>query len=778
MPMIANVIINVSSSNVDQKYDYLVPKDLEPIILVGTRVKVPFGKGDRTIMGYVLGLSENTVYSQNMKEIIEVLDGEPILTDNQIKLASYIAFDTLSPLIRVLNLMIPKALQLKTKKYLSVDNYQALDADLALKFGGKQIIEYTNNLNIYNNKIRNEIKKGNLHLVYDALDNNNIKQVTKYYVNPDCLTDRTLRLNEHVRDVLHQMLNEKPLEINQIADRYELSIYRINNLIKHNCFFKTLEKVSRVKNRNIQVAYHKYQEIDYQEIDKDFSKIKSSNNQPILWIPKDNKETEMMIFKIINENLNNHKNTLIICPDILLTYKYSSLIRKETNLDVACINSNIGNGEIFDYYQEIKENQYPIMVTSPVGSLFPYENLGTIIMMNTENDNYFNDQSPRYDLKKVMIKKAQLEKINLVMHSFSPTVVEYCRGLQTNYLMIDNRESKNTCQNIEIIDLKEELIKGNTSYISDNLLKQIRVCKARNKQSVLIINNRNYSSSVICRTCGYVFRCPKCELTLKYSKKKEQLVCPACSYRIPYQKVCPSCSSSNLLLSGVGIEQIEEELKERLPNFHLTLIDNPDFTSFQEKLIEIEDQATDIIITTDTFARSIYNQNIGLVGVINIDSIAMSNNYNANERAYNLLVNTSALLENDRDGRMIIQTYHTENYILNDFITGDYKEYLKKEISNRKLLKNEPFYFINRILIKGGYQDIFTEADLIKKILKELLKEQIYIIGPSYNYSEMAAQLIIKHRLENISEYYQKIYSQYQNSNTIKVIFDKYPKYL
>ena len=155
----------------------------------------------------------------------------------------------------------------------------------------------------------------------------------------------------------------------------------------------------------------------------------------------------------------------------------------------------------------------------------------------------------------------------------------------------------------------------------------------------------------------------------------------------------------------------------------------------------------------------------------------MSSNYNAFEKAYNLLVNTNELLQYNKEGYFIIQTYNIDTPIIHDFITGDYVNYLKKEINNRKLLKNEPFYFINRILVKAKYEEMFVEADLIKRLLKEMLHEQVFIVGPSYNKAEMAAQIIIKHRFSDISKYYNKIYEQYQYSD-VQVIFDKYPKYL
>lgn len=776
--MIASVIVTVSTSHVDQQFDYNVPSTMQDIIKVGSRVKVPFGNSDRTIMGYVVDLKDITDYSGNIKSIMELLDIEPLINKTQFELAKYIQYDSLSPMVRILNMMIPKALRLKTIKYINVLNYGDLDADLALAFNGKTLIEYTSSLYEYNSKIQKEREKGNIKITYDATTQTKEKVVNKYVIDMDAYFTINLKTSDYVKDVLRRLVDEEPLTVNEISDNYEISHYMVNNLIKKGILKKVVEKVTRVNEKQV-VTSSKYRSSDYELITNTYNKLSDDSNLPRLWIPKDAKETELVIFKTILDNSSLGKNTLVITPDILSSYKYSSLIRKETKKKVLCINSTLSDGEYLDSYYEIKNNSYDVYVSTLVGSLLPYQNLGTIILINSENDNYFNDQSPRFDLKKVMIKRASLEGATVLMHSLSPTIKEYCRGLARTegyYIMVDNRDKKEVA-NCEVIDLKEELLKGNSSYISERLLKLIRINKAKGLQSLLVVNNVNYASSVICRKCGHVHKCPRCDIALKYNKKNNQLVCPACSYREAFVETCPKCATNSIKMNGVGIEKLTEELSERLDNYKIISIDNPSYKEFQDKLLDIENKDVDIIISTDTFARSIYNKYVGLVAIVNIDTVAMSSNYNAFERAYNLLVNTSEILALNKDGVFVIQTYNTDNPVIHNFVTGDYVGYIKQEIQNRKLLKNEPFYFINRILVKAKYEEMFVEADLIKRLLKELLHEQVFITGPTYNKTEMAAQLIIKHRFEDISKYYKKIYEQYQFSE-IQVIFDKYPKYL
>ena len=236
--MIASVIVNVSNSNVDRQFDYLVPDTMQDIIKVGARVKVAFGDANRTIMGYVYSLKNESDFSGKLKEIVELLDIEPLISESQFKLAQYIKYDSLSPLVRILNMMIPNALRLKTIKYLHVKNINELDADLALLFNGRNVIEYSNSLLQYNYKIQKEIKKGNIEISYDALTRTKEKVVNKYQVNMEAYFTINFRVSEYIKDVLRMMIEDEPLTPNEIVDKYEISLYMVNSLIKKGIFTK------------------------------------------------------------------------------------------------------------------------------------------------------------------------------------------------------------------------------------------------------------------------------------------------------------------------------------------------------------------------------------------------------------------------------------------------------------------------------------------------------------------------------------------------------------
>lgn len=773
--MFASVVINVASSNVDQMYEYAVPSDLAPYIKVGARVNVEFGVGNRLVMGYVLDVYDERKFKGENKVISELLDLKPIITPLQLKLAEYLKDDTVCPLIRILNLMIPDALKLKTYKYLNIKDSTKLDATLVEVFNGQEIVEVNSKLDGYHYKIMKEVEKGNIEITYETKQTVRYKYINKYSVNLNNYYNyRDTIRNPLKKEFLDKYKDSVILSENEILDNYEISVYMLKDLIKKGFLDTKKERTLRIKKHDFSLD----NELEFQNqkiVSFTKEKFLKDNSIPYLYIPSSNLEKDEVMLSMINEMLVNGKNTVILCADILSSVKYASLIRKSLKVNVACINSRISSGEYLDYYTEVLNNNYQVIVTTPKGAFLPYQNVGMYFMMDEESDNYYNDQSPRYDLHKAMHFLSFETKSLFIMESISPDVKDYCYALKGVYKIVDNSNvSSNTL--VEVVNMTDELRTGNNTYLSKRLKQALIKTKDNDLQSLLIVNNKSYSTYVICPSCGDVPKCPNCEISLNYNEKKQMLICPACGYRKDFIHKCEKCDNPNLRFGGVGIESVKELIEKNFSFFNVLCIDNNNnFDDFSEKMSLIEDKKVDVIITTETFARSIINTHIGLVGVINFDSVLKTPSYDAESRAYNLLVYSKEhLIKND--GKMIVQTTHPDSKALECFITGDYKEFMKTEILNRKLMHNEPFYHINRIIIKTSYEEMFIVANNIKKVLKELCNK-LFIIGPTYSKQYGGCVLIVKHNYNKINDVYKAIYERYQTSQTM-VIFDKYPRKL
>ena len=773
--MFASVVINVTSSSVDQMYEYLVPSDIAPYINIGARVKVEFGIGNRLVMGYVLDVYDERKFKGEIRPIIELLDLKPIITPLQLKLAEYLRDDTICPLIRVLNLMIPSALNLKTYKYLIVKNSSNIDATLVELFGGKEIIEVNKKLDGYHSKILKEIKNGNIEISYETKQIVKYKYVSKYAVN---MTNYYNYLNTIRNPLKVEFLNHYKdsimLSENEILDNYEISLYMLKDLIKKGFLDVKKERTLRIKTHNVAVSkINDFEESEFVKSTKE--KFLKESSIPYLYIPSSNEEKEDVLLSLIKEMIASEKNVVVLCADILSSVKYASLIRKHLSVSVGCINSRVSSGEYLDYYTEILNDSYQVIVTTPKGAFLPYQNVGMYFMMDEESDNYYNDQSPRYDLHKAIYFLSYTSKAKFIMESISPAVSTYCYGLKGIYKIVDNSNvSVNT--NVEVVNMLDELKQGNNTYLSKRLKNALIKTKQNNLQSLLIVNNKSYSNYVLCPSCGDVPKCPNCEISLNYNENKNILLCPACGYRKDFLNKCEKCFNTKLRFGGIGIESVHELIEDNFPEFKtLCIIDNNNFEEFSLQMSLIEDKKVDVIITTETFSKSIVNNNIGTVGIINFDSVLKTPSYDAESRAYNLLVYSKEHVKNN-SGKLIVQTTHVDSSPLVNFITGDYKAFMKTEIMNRKLMHNEPFYHVNRIIIKTAYNEMFSVANNIKKVLKELC-DKLYIIGPTYSKGYGGVVLIVKHNYSKINDVYKAVYERYQNSQTV-VIFDKHPRKL
>lgn len=778
--MFAGIVI--SNNIIDQTFEYYVPQKFQDYIKLGSRVKVNFGlSNNKEVMGFVVELYEETRFDGVSKEIIEVLDFKPLITIEQLELAKYISQDTVCPLSRVLNIMIPNAYKLKSIKYLVINDFCELDANLAVVFQGKSVIKITKELDPYMSLINKEINKGNARYSYEAEPYIREKIVVKYLVNEQVLYEKLEYIKKEIFEKVRELLHIEALTKEDIINRINITEYYFKKLDNLGVFDKINVRVSRVINRTIlQTKTNNYQNIDKINNNKNIIQ-NSKNNKPVLYRPNDDDELMLTIEKVIKDNIDNNKTTIIIVPDILSSYKISSKIRMNLGLDVACLNSNLSDHEYLDIYDELMENKYSVVVTTSKCSLLHFKDMGTIMMMDVDSDNYYNDQSPRYDLKLVMEYWARLLNINLVYCSYSPNFIELSKGILGKYQLLDNYKKDKDIP-IEIVNLKEELLNGNNKSISARLLKLISMNIYLKKISVLISSSKDYSSLIMCRTCGHVMKCPRCNVSLKYNKKNDQMACPICSYKTPYTNTCTECGEHSLLLESFGIEQINEELKEKIPGIRTIVLDNPNYQEYGDLMNLVFEDKVDVIITTPNYARGLDFDKINLVGIINIDKIAESPNLDATHRAYNTLIYANKLIENapivnGLNTKILVQTFKNDSYYLQAFINNDYEEYIKKEINNRKVLRIEPFYRVNRIFVKAPYDQMFTEANSIKKALQEALPKELFIIGPTYNRQEQAVTLIIKHRRDDISSIYQNIVQRFQ-THLVSIVIDKYPKYL
>ena len=326
--------------------------------------------------------------------------------------------------------------------------------------------------------------------------------------------------------------------------------------------------------------------------------------------------------------------------------------------------------------------------------------------------------------------------------------------------------------------MKKEKQNGNNSPLSENLKEALTNNVMNNKHSLLILNNKGYSKFVMCRNCGQVIECPECHTPMQYYQDKETtpfVKCPVCNKKETFTGKCPKCGSSEIRHIGYGMERLKEEVERKIPGAKCGILSDASYEGINDIMIKLSENEINIVIASDIYSRSLIDDDLTVVGIIALDIMASAPNYNAHDVSYSMLEHAKMQLASY--GKLIIQTYDTNYNFLSPFITNDYNAYFDSELSLRSILKTEPIYEVNRILVKDDYPDNFKVAGMIKRALYETSKgKNLYVMGPVYNKTDKSVQLTIKHQNKQIAELYKTLYKMFQNGKTL-VIFDRYPKY-
>jgi primosomal protein N' (replication factor Y) len=292
-----------------------------------------------------------------------------------------------------------------------------------------------------------------------------------------------------------------------------------------------------------------------------------------------------------------------------------------------------------------------------------------------------------------------------------------------------------------------------------------------NRQVILYLDNKSYSTAIKCRECGHVLRCPNCKIPLVLHKEKNLARCNYCDYKIDQYSICEKCGSSNINTFGFGLEKVKEVITQYFPNKTILQVDSDILTKtddYEKAIIDIEDGNVDIIIGTNILNKRINNYNIGLVCILSADRLLNSNDYRANEYTYN---NIAKLINYDN---LIIQTYYPNNEIIKYASTGDFDSYYEKEIERRKELQYFPFFEVNRITIQGEYKEMYHFANYFKKVYLRVVQGSV--LGPVYDSKIKGIKLLLKHNdYEKVIKVYDDTKQAFREQKLL-TSFERKPK--
>ena len=779
--MIAQVLVDVKSKNVNKTYDYLVPETFMGFLELGARVVVPFG--NRAVMGFVLGFLEDSEYSKKLKSISKVLDIESFLTSELIDIAKDLSVRTNTILIRVLETILPSALKVIYKPKIMVVNSENLSEDL------KPIFEYQSQVLLENidekhyKLINREIKNDNLTQIYEIRDLN--KNLTKKFVRK---TSKEFdKISDKQRLVLNYLEAQKGKEelLKILLKKTNVTDSVVKTLEKH-AYVETYVKEVYRKVETLNEVTDKIIELNIIQ-EPIFEKIvckKNTNSKFLLHGVTGSGKTEIYL-KTIEDVINDGKNVLLLVPEISLTPMMISRFKSRFESLVAALHSGLSSGEKYDEWRRIKRKEARIVIGARSACFAPLENIGLIIVDECHESSYKQTNGLIYYAVDILEERSAIHNCPIILGSATPNIESYAKAKKGIYelLEIKERALNSKLPRIDIVNMLSEFKSGNDSPFSKKLIEEIDSRLKRNEQVILLMNRRGYANFVICRECGYVFKCPNCDISLTYHEYSNSLKCHYCGHEEKKPNTCIRCGSNELNFMGSGTQKIEKYLSEYFPTAKVYRMDN-DTTrkkhSHEIILNKFQNQG-DILIGTQMIAKGLDFPRVTLVGIIQADSNLFVPDFRAPEKTFQLIMQVSGRAgRRSIEGQVVIQAMNPEHYAVKYACENDYYGFYQYEMRLRRVARYSPFYYLIEIGFNGkSIRDVFYAGIEFSKQLKRF-DESIIVLGPAIDQTikiknKYTAKIMIKYREKK--DFYEKINELVDSfsSDDIYISIDNYP---
>ena len=688
--MYADIIVDITHEKLDKVFQYKILPELEGELQIGTEVIVPFGKGDKEIRGYVTGFSDKTDYDEGkMKPVLSVAKGSLAIESRMVSLAAWMKEYYGGTMIQALKTVIPIKKQEKARKKRRI----RLLLDEA---EGKQQLEVFLHKN----------QKARARLLAALLD-----QPEKDY---ELLTKKL-----NVTGAVVRALKEK-----NIISLESKTVFR--NPIRHKSQDREAPEFTAEQRHAINIFREDY--------------CKGVRKTYLVYGITGSGKTEVYM-EMIAQVLEAGGQAIVLIPEIALTYQTVMRFYGRFGDRVSILNSRMSAGERFDQMERVKSGEVDVMI-GPRSALFtPFPRLGLIVIDEEHEAAYKSEQTPRYHARETAIERAKREGASVVLGSATPSLEAFyaCKCGRFQLLELKKRAGEGELPEVYVEDMRKELRAGNRSILSDHLKNLIDARLLRHEQIMLFLNRRGYAGFVSCRSCGYVVKCPHCDVSLA-AHKGGKMLCHYCGHEEPQLHVCPSCGSGYIGGFKAGTQQIEEMVKRQFPSARVLRMDM-DTTRTKdghEKILEaFSSEEADILIGTQMIVKGHDFPNVTLVGILAADMSLYSSDYRAAERTFQLLTQAAGRAGRGRSkGEVVIQTYSPEHYSIEMAAAQDYEGFYAAEMEYRGLMGYPPVEQLLAVLMTGPDEKLLeTAAKYLKDFANRVDKRGILqLIGPASPY--------------------------------------------
>lgn len=684
--MYARIIIDISIENLDRPFTYHIPDRFLDRCHPGTKVEVPFGKGNRIISGYVLEISEDSgINGVLIKDITNIVVEQSASEGKLIELAAYIKEQYGSTMNAALKTVLPIKKSYKPKE--------------------KKTIEAAADREVLTDAYSQAIRK---------------------------------HQSAKVR-LLGELMEESVLDYGLVTGKLGVSPATLTGLeragiirIVSQNYFRNPVIIKKSMEQDIELNSDQQGIVDEFVADYDNGIRKTYLLHGITGSGK-----TVTYISLIKEVVARGKQVIVLIPEIALTYQTLKRFYHYFGERVSVLNSSLSAGEKFDQCERAKHGEIDVII-GPRSALFtPFQNLGLVVIDEEHENTYKSDSMPRYHATEVAKKLVSLHGASLILGSATPSIESYYRAMQGEYRLwtMEQRATGGELAHTMIVDMRKELHDGNKSVFSEALKQGIRDRLDRDEQVMLFLNRRGYAGFVSCRSCGVVMRCPHCDVSLSEHLSTGKLVCHYCGYEEKRHKLCPKCGSKYLLGFKAGTEQIEEEVNRLFPDAVTVRLD-ADTTrqkGSMEKILEtFAEKKANILIGTQMIVKGHDFSDVTLVGIVAADMSLAVDDYRAGERTFQLITQASGRAgRGDKQGETIIQTYQPQHYAIIHAADQDYKAFYDEEILYRELGGYPPVCNILAVMTTSSNKELAGNtssqmADYVRKQVKS-----VEVIGPA-----------------------------------------------
>ena len=748
--LIAGIAVENTAYSFDRIFDYDADA-FSDSIAVGKRVLVPFGNGNRKRQGMVMYLK--SAETDGLKSVLSVLDREPVLPHELVKLVGFMKEHYFCTYYDAVRAILPAGISYNIATMysavrgietdnLTIDEQAVYDFLLAKKSAVKlDVLE--KNFGLTQGVFEEMREKGALRKSDEAFRKIKDAVMKMVAVNDDADLSG-IKLSPKQSSALELLQTAGTASVKEICYYLGVTPSVVDNLVKKNLAYYYEDEVFRTENNsyseNKPVELTEEQNKAYENLLGEYKQGKPSVS--LLYGITGSGKTSVFL-KLIESVIADGRDVIVMVPEIALTPQFLSIFKAKFGSDVAVFHSGLSLGERLDEYKRALRGKAKIAVGTRSAVFAPLRNIGLVIIDEEQEHTYKSESTPRYHAREVAKFRVAENNALLLLSSATPDIESFYHAKTGRYSLntLTKRYGNAILPKVVVADMNEELLSGNTTGFSHELLSALEYNLDTGKQSILLLNRRGHNTFVMCSKCRETITCPHCSISMTYHSANNKLMCHYCGYSMDNPTECPACHSTSLRFGGAGTQRIEQQLSDLLPSARVLRLD-ADSTmrkSAHERLLSAFSNGDyDILIGTQMVAKGLNFPKVTLVGVLNPDSMLYADDYRSYERTFSLLTQVVGRSgRGDDKGVAVIQTNTPENNVITMAAAQDYERFYNSEIVIRKAMLYPPFAEICMVgfVSESHMSAIRASASFTKSFIERAKRDYpelpLRILGPS-----------------------------------------------